>query len=169
MTEDDARPGPLTAGDPGFVSMQVIQALLAGVDLAEMQTPAIIDLTRARVEVDGDITPLGLAELRLIAALARAGGSPVGRALLAREIVERGRASERTVDAVVGRLRIKLGPYATALHAHYGSGYSLRPPPDLVVRDFGSAHDVVLGGIEAVHGTAEGRGPVRPDRGVAPP
>ncbi|MEZ4266391.1 MAG: response regulator transcription factor [Myxococcota bacterium] len=91
--------------------------------------PITIDPSAHRVRVGGVEVPLTVRELELLAALARRPGRVYSRAqLLGAVWPDDAEVLERSVDAMVMRVRLKLGDAADMLETVRGVGYRMRRP-----------------------------------------
>jgi two-component system phosphate regulon response regulator PhoB len=91
--------------------------------------PIVIDSSAHRVWVDGLDIGVTARELELLVALARRPGRVYSRAqLLGAVWPEDAEVLERSVDAMVMRVRVKLGDAADMLETVRGVGYRMRPP-----------------------------------------
>jgi DNA-binding response OmpR family regulator len=121
---------------PGFISMNALREHLADLELRGVGVMVIVDLTRRTLDSDGTMHSLDLAELLTLERLADERGSVVTRSDLAATVAGINRSGRRTVDAIVGQIRAKLGAYAEAIRSHYGTGYSLREGADIEIRTY---------------------------------
>lgn len=129
---DDAQGYPW----PGFVGMGTMRTLLTGLQLRGFGVTVILDLTRRTVDADGVVQRLDVAELLVLGQLVGHRGDIVLREHLATTLSASNRVGVRSVDAIVGQIRAKLGRYGGIIETHYARGYSLRPGEDIEVRNF---------------------------------
>ncbi|CAM3813702.1 response regulator [Deinococcus frigens] len=99
-----------------------------GVPTLQHAGPLSVDTAAFEVRLNGEALDVTVAEVRLMAALARAPGVVRSRAELLSALggLERG-TDERAVDAHVKNLRRKLGDHTELLDTVRGVGYRLRP------------------------------------------
>lgn len=121
---------------PGFVGMGTMRTLLTGFRLRGIGVGVIFDLTRRTVDADGVVQRLDVAELLVLEQLVEHRGCIVLRDDLATALSVNNRVGARSVDAIIGQIRAKLGAHADIIETHYARGYSLRPGDNIEVRNF---------------------------------
>lgn len=121
---------------PGFVGMGSMRSLLSGLTLRGFGVTVIIDLTRRTVDADGFAQGLDVAELIVLERLVEQRGRVVHRDELASALSDSNRVGLRSVDAIIGQIRAKLGRHGSVIETHYARGYSLRRGDDIEIRDF---------------------------------
>jgi len=101
------------------------------------RTGVVVDLSRKRVLLDGDVAPLTYREFELLQFLVLREGRSVERA----EIIaglwsesDADRPNDRTIDVHIRRLRAKLGDYDDIVRTVRGSGYRFDRHADVSVR-----------------------------------
>lgn len=103
----------------------------------ESRGGVIIDLSRKRVALDGDIAPLTYKEFELLQYLVLREGRTIERAELITGLWgadDEDAPNERTIDVHVRRLRSKLGAYDTIVRTVRGVGYRFDRHADVSVQ-----------------------------------
>ena len=93
---------------------------VAPVEPPEPKGGVVIDISRKRVQLDGETSPLTYKEFELLSTLWADGGDDV--------------PNERTIDVHVRRLRSKLGAYEDIVRTVRGSGYRFDRHADVTIR-----------------------------------
>lgn len=95
----------------------------------------VIDLTRTRLRIDGELVETTPREFALLRLLISRAGAPVSRGELLGELWRPDEETpvDRTVDVLVGRLRAKLRPYQGIVRTVRASGYRFDRHPDVTV------------------------------------
>jgi DNA-binding winged helix-turn-helix (wHTH) protein len=100
-------------------------------------TGVIVDLSRKRVLIDGELAPLTYKEFELLQFLILRESQTIGRAQLISALwsAEDDEApNERTIDVHIRRLRSKLGAHEDVVRTVRGIGYRYDRHPDVSVR-----------------------------------
>ncbi len=93
---------------------------------AKRRTGIVVDLSRKRVELDGEVAPLTYKEFELLQYLVLREGRTIDRSELIASLWsldEDDAPNERTIDVHVRRLRAKLGDYEDIVRTVRGVGY----------------------------------------------
>jgi DNA-binding response OmpR family regulator len=101
----------------------------------------VIDLSRKRVTIDGDVAPLTFKEFGLLQFLVLREGQTVKRELIIEALWASGEddiPNIRTIDVHVRRLRSKLGRYEDIVRTVRGSGYRFDRHADVTI-NYGAA------------------------------
>lgn len=117
--------------DPG-ACVETVRAAIGRGPSAVLHEPLVlgglvIDVGRHRVFVDGRPVELTATEFRLLHFLASQPGRSFSRDLLLRSVCE-SEGSARVIDAHVGSLRRRLGPYRDLIRTVRGVGYGCAQP-----------------------------------------
>ncbi|WP_166866804.1 MULTISPECIES: winged helix-turn-helix domain-containing protein [unclassified Salinibacterium] len=97
----------------------------------------VIDISRKRVQLDGDTAPLTYKEFELLQFLVLREGRTIERAEIISTLWADGGddiPNERTIDVHVRRLRSKLGAYEDIVRTVRGSGYRFDRHADVTIR-----------------------------------
>jgi len=97
----------------------------------------VIDISRKRVQLDGEIAPLTYKEFELLQFLVLREGRTIERAEIIATLWSDGGddvPNERTIDVHVRRLRSKLGAYEDIVRTVRGSGYRFDRHADVAIR-----------------------------------
>ncbi|MCW4385939.1 winged helix-turn-helix domain-containing protein [Salinibacterium sp. SYSU T00001] len=103
----------------------------------ESRGGVIIDLSRKRVVLDGEVAPLTYKEFELLQYLVLREGSTIDRAQLIAGlwgVDDEDAPNERTIDVHVRRLRAKLGGYEEIVRTVRGVGYRFDRHADVSVQ-----------------------------------
>ena len=107
-------------------------------DPVEPRGGVVIDISRKRVLIDGETTPLTYKEFELLQFLVLREGRTIDRheiiATLWAEGDEEEVPNERTIDVHVRRLRSKLGAYEDIVRTVRGAGYRFDRHADVTIR-----------------------------------
>ena len=98
---------------------------------AKRRTGIVVDLSRKRVELDGEVAPLTYKEFELLQYLVLREGRTIDRSELIASLWSVGEddaPNERTIDVHVRRLRAKLGDHHGVIETVLGAGYKLTAP-----------------------------------------
>lgn len=109
----------------------------APADPPEPKGGVIIDISRKRVQLDGEIAPLTYKEFELLQFLVLREGRTIERAEIIATLWADGGddiPNERTIDVHVRRLRSKLGAYEDIVRTVRGSGYRFDRHADVTIR-----------------------------------
>ena len=110
----------------------------APVEPAEPKGGVVIDISRKRVLIDGDTTPLTYKEFELLQFLVLREGRTIDRheiiATLWADGDDEETPNERTIDVHVRRLRAKLGAYEDIVRTVRGAGYRFDRHADVTIR-----------------------------------
>lgn len=104
---------------------------------ATKRTGVIIDISRKRVSLDGDIAPLTYKEFELLQYLVLREGRTIDRSELISSLWSAGddeAPNERTIDVHVRRLRAKLADYEEIVRTVRGVGYRFDRHADVSIR-----------------------------------
>ena len=96
----------------------------------------VIDLSRKRVTIDGDVAPLTFKEFSLLQFLVLREGQAVRRELIIEALWAAGDddiPNSRTIDVHVRRLRSKLGRYEDIVRTARGTGYRFDRHADVTI------------------------------------
>lgn len=98
----------------------------------------VIDISRKRVQLDGEVSPLTYKEFELLQFLVLREGRTIDRneiiATLWADIGDDEVPNERTIDVHVRRLRAKLGAYEDIVRTVRGAGYRFDRHADVTIR-----------------------------------
>ena len=97
----------------------------------------VIDISRKRVQLDGEVAPLTYKEFELLQFLVLREGRTIERAEIIATLWADGTEdvpNERTIDVHVRRLRSKLGAYEDIVRTVRGSGYRFDRHADVTIR-----------------------------------
>ena len=98
----------------------------------------VIDISRKRVQLDGDTAPLTYKEFELLQFLVLREGRTIDRAEIISTLWSEGgdeeTPNERTIDVHVRRLRSKLGAYEDIVRTVRGAGYRFDRHADVTIR-----------------------------------
>ncbi|MFT4028299.1 MAG: winged helix-turn-helix domain-containing protein [Protaetiibacter sp.] len=97
----------------------------------------VIDISRKRVQLDGEIAPLTYKEFELLQFLVLREGRTIDRHEIISTLWSDGGddvPNERTIDVHVRRLRSKLGAYEDIVRTVRGSGYRFDRHADVTIR-----------------------------------
>jgi len=97
----------------------------------------VVDISRKRVQLDGETAPLTYKEFELLQYLVLREGRTVGRDELISSLWSAGDdeiPNERTIDVHVRRLRAKLGDYEDIVRTVRGVGYRFDRHADVAIR-----------------------------------
>lgn len=102
------------------------------------RTGVVIDISRKRVVLDGDVAPLTFTEFELLQFLVLREGRAVERQEIIAGVWRDAPAEEtpnaRTIDVHIRRLRAKLGDYEDIVRTVRGSGYRFDRHADVAIR-----------------------------------
>jgi DNA-binding winged helix-turn-helix (wHTH) protein len=104
---------------------------------AKRRTGIVVDLSRKRVELDGEVAPLTYKEFELLQYLVLREGRTIDRSELIASLWSVGEddaPNERTIDVHVRRLRAKLGDYEDIVRTVRGVGYRFDRHADVSIR-----------------------------------
>lgn len=108
------------------------------VEPPEPRGGVVIDISRKRVQLDGDTVPLTYKEFELLQFLVLREGRTIDRAeiisTLWTESGDEEAPNERTIDVHVRRLRSKLGAYEDIVRTVRGAGYRFDRHADVTIR-----------------------------------
>jgi len=107
------------------------------VEPPEPKGGVVIDISRKRVQLDGDTAPLTYKEFELLQYLVLREGRTIDRAELIASLWSLGdedAPNERTIDVHVRRLRSKLGAYEEIVRTVRGVGYRFDRHADVSIR-----------------------------------
>ncbi|TXK19931.1 winged helix-turn-helix domain-containing protein [Homoserinibacter sp. GY 40078] len=108
------------------------------VEAPEPKGGVVIDISRKRVQLDGETAPLTYKEFELLQFLVLREGRTIERAeIIATLWADAGdeeAPNERTIDVHVRRLRSKLGAYEDIVRTVRGSGYRFDRHADVTIR-----------------------------------
>ncbi|WP_277603910.1 winged helix-turn-helix domain-containing protein [Agrococcus sp. ARC_14] len=110
----------------------------------EVDLGIVIDLTRKRVAIGDDVSPLTYREFELLQHIVLREGSTVGRCDIIDALWQadaEDRPNERTIDVHIRRLRSKLGAYAEIIRTVRGEGYRFDRHADVTVLASGPSPD----------------------------
>ncbi|MFC5502551.1 winged helix-turn-helix domain-containing protein [Lysinimonas soli] len=97
----------------------------------------VIDISRKRVLLDGDVSPLTYKEFELLQFLVLREGRTIDRSEIIATLWAEGddeTPNERTIDVHVRRLRSKLGAYEDIVRTVRGAGYRFDRHADVTIR-----------------------------------
>jgi len=110
----------------------------APVEPPEPKGGVVIDISRKRVQLDGDTAPLTYKEFELLQFLVLREGRTIDRAEIISTLWTDGSdeetPNERTIDVHVRRLRSKLGAYEDIVRTVRGAGYRFDRHADVTIR-----------------------------------
>jgi DNA-binding winged helix-turn-helix (wHTH) protein len=105
---------------------------------ADPRGGVVIDISRKRVQLDGETAPLTYKEFELLQFLVLREGRTIDRAEIISTLWGEGDGedtpNERTIDVHVRRLRAKLGAYEDIVRTVRGAGYRFDRHPDVAIR-----------------------------------
>ena len=105
---------------------------------AEPRGGVVIDISRKRVLIDGETTPLTYKEFELLQFLVLREGRTIDRHEIIGTLWAEGDdeevPNERTIDVHVRRLRSKLGAYEDIVRTVRGAGYRFDRHADVTIR-----------------------------------
>ena len=108
------------------------------VEPPEPKGGVVIDISRKRVQLDGDTAPLTYKEFELLQFLVLREGRTIDRAEIISTLWSEGgdeeTPNERTIDVHVRRLRSKLGAYEDIVRTVRGAGYRFDRHADVTIR-----------------------------------
>ena len=108
------------------------------VEPPEPRGGVVIDISRKRVQLDGDTAPLTYKEFELLQFLVLREGRTIDRAEIISTLWSEGGdeeiPNERTIDVHVRRLRSKLGAYEDIVRTVRGAGYRFDRHADVTIR-----------------------------------
>jgi DNA-binding winged helix-turn-helix (wHTH) protein len=108
------------------------------VEPPEPKGGVVIDISRKRVQLDGDTAPLTYKEFELLQFLVLREGRTIDRAEIISTLWTEGSdeetPNERTIDVHVRRLRSKLGAYEDIVRTVRGAGYRFDRHADVTIR-----------------------------------
>ncbi|MEO8262959.1 MAG: winged helix-turn-helix domain-containing protein [Pseudolysinimonas sp.] len=111
---------------------------VAPVEPAEAKGGVVIDISRKRVQLDGETAPLTYKEFELLQFLVLREGRTIERAEIISTLWSEGgddeTPNERTIDVHVRRLRSKLGAYEDIVRTVRGAGYRFDRHADVAIR-----------------------------------
>ena len=111
---------------------------VAVVEAPEVKGGVIIDISRKRVQLDGETAPLTYKEFELLQFLVLREGRTIDRAEIISTLWAEGGddeiPNERTIDVHVRRLRSKLGAYEDIVRTVRGAGYRFDRHADVAIR-----------------------------------
>ena len=110
----------------------------AATEPAEPKGGVVIDISRKRVQLDGETAPLTYKEFELLQFLVLREGRTIDRteiiATLWADGTDEDTPNERTIDVHVRRLRSKLGAYEDIVRTVRGAGYRFDRHADVTIR-----------------------------------
>jgi len=104
---------------------------------AKVRTGVVIDISRKRVALDGEVAPLTYKEFELLQYLVLREGRTIDRSELISSLwsaADDEIPNERTIDVHVRRLRAKLGDYEDIVRTVRGVGYRFDRHADVQIR-----------------------------------
>ena len=108
------------------------------VEPPEPKGGVVIDISRKRVQLDGETAPLTYKEFELLQFLVLREGRTIDRAEIISTLWSEGgddeTPNERTIDVHVRRLRSKLGAYEDIVRTVRGAGYRFDRHADVAIR-----------------------------------
>jgi DNA-binding winged helix-turn-helix (wHTH) protein len=111
---------------------------VAVVEPPEPKGGVVIDISRKRVQLDGETAPLTYKEFELLQFLVLREGRTIDRAEIIATLWADGQGedvpNERTIDVHVRRLRSKLGAYEDIVRTVRGAGYRFDRHADVAIR-----------------------------------
>ena len=111
---------------------------VAPVEPPEPKGGVVIDISRKRVQLDGETAPLTYKEFELLQFLVLREGRTIDRAEIISTLWAEGgdddTPNERTIDVHVRRLRSKLGAYEDIVRTVRGAGYRFDRHADVAIR-----------------------------------
>jgi DNA-binding winged helix-turn-helix (wHTH) protein len=110
---------------------------VAPIEPPEPKGGVVIDISRKRVQLDGDTAPLTYKEFELLQFLVLREGRTIDRSEIIATLWAEGAddiPNERTIDVHVRRLRSKLGAYEDIVRTVRGSGYRFDRHADVTIR-----------------------------------
>jgi DNA-binding winged helix-turn-helix (wHTH) protein len=107
-------------------------------DPPEPRGGVVIDISRKRVQLDGETSPLTYKEFELLQFLVLREGRTIDRAEIISTLwgdgADEDTPNERTIDVHVRRLRSKLGAYEDIVRTVRGAGYRFDRHADVAIR-----------------------------------
>lgn len=126
----------LALQDPAALAKH--RAAVAPVEPPEPKGGVVIDISRKRVQLDGETAPLTFKEFELLQFLVLREGRTIDRAEIIATLWADGSEddipNERTIDVHVRRLRSKLGAYEDIVRTVRGAGYRFDRHADVAIR-----------------------------------
>ena len=126
----------LALQDPAALAKH--RAATAPAEAPEPKGGVVIDISRKRVQLDGEIAPLTFKEFELLQFLVLREGRTIDRAEIIATLWADGSdidiPNERTIDVHVRRLRSKLGAYEDIVRTVRGAGYRFDRHADVAIR-----------------------------------
>lgn len=111
---------------------------VTAVEPREAKGGVVIDISRKRVQLDGETAPLTYKEFELLQFLVLREGRTIDRAEIISTLWAEGgddeTPNERTIDVHVRRLRSKLGAYEDIVRTVRGAGYRFDRHADVAIR-----------------------------------
>jgi DNA-binding winged helix-turn-helix (wHTH) protein len=111
---------------------------VVAVEPPEAKGGVVIDISRKRVQLDGETAPLTYKEFELLQFLVLREGRTIDRAEIISTLWADGSddetPNERTIDVHVRRLRSKLGAYEDIVRTVRGAGYRFDRHADVAIR-----------------------------------
>lgn len=111
---------------------------VSAVEAPEPKGGVVIDISRKRVQLDGETAPLTYKEFELLQFLVLREGRTIERAEIIATLWADGSdddvPNERTIDVHVRRLRSKLGAYEDIVRTVRGAGYRFDRHADVTIR-----------------------------------
>ncbi|PZQ87652.1 MAG: transcriptional regulator [Leifsonia xyli] len=110
---------------------------VAPIEPPEPKGGVVIDISRKRVQLDGEVAPLTYKEFELLQFLVLREGRTIDRHEIIGVLWSEGGddvPNERTIDVHVRRLRSKLGAYEDIVRTVRGSGYRFDRHADVTIR-----------------------------------
>jgi DNA-binding winged helix-turn-helix (wHTH) protein len=110
---------------------------VAPIEPPEPKGGVVIDISRKRVQLDGDTAPLTYKEFELLQFLVLREGRTIDRSEIIATLWAEGAddiPNERTIDVHVRRLRSKLGAYEDIVRTVRGLGYRFDRHADVTIR-----------------------------------
>lgn len=127
----------LALQDPAALARQR-QATAAVTPPAEPKAGVVIDISRRRVLLDGDVAPLTYKEFELLQFLVLREGRTIDRGEIISSLWgdtdDEETPNERTIDVHVRRLRSKLGAFEDVIRTVRGAGYRFDRHADVAIR-----------------------------------
>jgi DNA-binding winged helix-turn-helix (wHTH) protein len=126
----------LALQDPAALAKH--RAAVAPAEPPEPKGGVVIDISRKRVQLDGETAPLTFKEFELLQFLVLREGRTIDRAEIIATLWADGGdddiPNERTIDVHVRRLRAKLGAYEDIVRTVRGAGYRFDRHADVAIR-----------------------------------
>ncbi|MAT18405.1 MAG: transcriptional regulator [Leifsonia sp.] len=127
----------LALQDPAALARQR-QAAAAVTPPPEPKAGVVIDISRRRVLLDGEVAPLTYKEFELLQFLVLREGRTIDRAEIISSLWgdtdDEETPNERTIDVHVRRLRSKLGAFEDVIRTVRGAGYRFDRHADVAIR-----------------------------------